>query len=322
MQGFEDRFKDFPDYIIQITRDIWEGRGVARLEDWYASDLIFRMASGIGVGRADVVRGTLATLHEFPDRELLPEDVIWSGSPETGMLSSHRSFCTAHYMNDGQFGPAANQPVTFRAIADCHAKNNQIDDEWLARDQGAICRQLGTTPEDFARGAIAAEGGFETAKRAFTPDQDIAGPYQGRGNTHETGARYADILKSLMNADVAVVQRAYDRACRLSYPSGVEARGHAPAEQFWIGLRSALPDAQFSIEHQIGMDGSDLSPRSAIRFSLKGKHDGLGMFGQPTGAEVYVMGFAHAYFGPWGLREEIVVFDETAIWKQILMHKG
>lgn len=322
MQGFEDRFADFPDYIIQITHDIWEGRGIARLDDWYGENLIFRLSSGIGVGRGEVRNGTLATLHEFPDRALLAEDVIWSGTPEAGMLSSHRSLCTAHYMNDGQFGVAANQPVTFRAIADCHAKNNQIDDEWLARDQGAICRQLGISPEEFARAAIAREGGVEHAKRPFTPDQDIAGPYQGRGNAHEAGQRYAEILQNLMRADVATVQRDYDRACRLSYPGGVEARGHAQAERFWIGLRSAFPNADFTIEHQIGMDGNDLSPRAAIRFALHGAHDGLGMFGAPTGAEVYVMGFAHAYFGPWGLREEIVVLDETSVWKQILLQKG
>ena len=65
-----------------------------------------------------------------------------------------------------------------------------------------------------------------------------------------------------------------------------------------------------------------LGPRAAIRWSLHGKHDGWGAFGTPSGAEVYVMGFAHADFGPWGLRREYVVFDETAIWKQILLHKG
>ena len=42
----------------------------------------------------------------------------------------------------------------------------------------------------------------------------------------------------------------------------------------------------------------------------------------PTGAEVYVMGVSHAEFGPRGLRREFVLFDETAIWKQIVMQTG
>ena len=44
MQGFDPRWKDFPDYIIGITEEIWEGRGVAALHDYYAPDLMFRMA--------------------------------------------------------------------------------------------------------------------------------------------------------------------------------------------------------------------------------------------------------------------------------------
>ena len=34
------------------------------------------------------------------------------------------------------------------------------------------------------------------------------------------------------------------------------------------------------------------------------------------------MGISHAEFGPRGLRREYVVFDETAIWKQIAMITG
>ena len=65
-----------------------------------------------------------------------------------------------------------------------------------------------------------------------------------------------------------------------------------------------------------------MPPRAAVRWTLKGKHDGLGLFGKPSGAELYLMGISHAEFGPWGLRREYVVFDETAIWKQIILKTG
>jgi hypothetical protein len=89
-----------------------------------------------------------------------------------------------------------------------------------------------------------------------------------------------------------------------------------------LGLRASFPSAEFRIDHQIGNEDAMLGPRAAIRWSLHGKHDGWGRFGPPSGAEVYVMGFSHADFGPWGLRSETVVLDTVAIWKQILMHKG
>jgi hypothetical protein len=322
MAGFDPKWTNFPDYIIGITQEIWEGRAVGSLHRYYAEDIIVRMPSGISRGNHAVIAGTTSTLAEFPDRALLTDDIVWSGTPETGMLSSHRISCTATHSNDGIFGQATGCKVAFRAIADCHARNNVIDDEWLARDQGAICRQLGIEPVDFARALIDREGGLELAKRPFTPDQDLPGPYSGSGNDNQWGHRYAEILKAIMAANFDMIARNYDRACRLHYPDGVEARSIAPAETFWMGLRAAFPSATFAIDHQIGNEDPMLGPRAALRWSLRGSHDGWGIFGEPTGADIYVMGFCHADFGPWGLRSETVVFDTVAIWKQILLHKG
>ena len=52
-----------------------------------------------------------------------------------------------------------------------------------------------------------------------------------------------------------------------------------------------------------------------------------GPFGPPTGAYVHVMGMAHAEFGALVtgqplIRREYALIDETAIWKQILLHTG
>jgi hypothetical protein len=70
------------------------------------------------------------------------------------------------------------------------------------------------------------------------------------------------------------------------------------------------------------MEGGMMSPRAAVRWSLDGVHDGWGAFGPPTGAPVHIMGMAHAEYGPWGLRRECALWDEIAIWKQILLHTG
>ena len=61
---------------------------------------------------------------------------------------------------------------------------------------------------------------------------------------------------------------------------------------------------------------------AALRWSLDGTHDGWGSFGRPTGARVHVMGMSHAEFGPWGMRREFALYDEIAIWKQILLATG
>ncbi|NNK65595.1 MAG: SnoaL-like domain-containing protein [Rhodobacteraceae bacterium] len=320
MRGFDDRWADFPDYILGITREIWEERGLGdKMRDYYAPEVIMRMPGGVSLGETAATTATVAHLHEFPDRQLLGEDVIWSGSPEEGMLSSHRILSTATHTGDGAFGPATGAKLTYRAIADCYAKDNQISDEWLIRDNGAVVRQLGHNPETWARAEVEAGRGGTP----FTPETDVDGPYQGRGNDGASGATYAGYLERLMTSEFSLIPSAWDRACHLEYPGAQTGHGHAAADAFWLGLRAAFPSAEFTVHHVIGReDDPMMPPRAAVRWSLWGKHDGWGAFGAPSGAQVYVMGISHAEFGPWGLRREWVLFDETAIWKQIIMATG
>ncbi len=322
MKGFDQRWQEFPDYIIGITKEIWEDRGIDTLYHYYAPDIVVRSPPSVATGNKGVIAATMANLSEFPDRTLLGEDVIWSGTPEEGMLSSHRLLSTATHLGNGVYGKATGKKLVYRIIADCHAINNQINDEWLIRDQGAIVRQMGLEPADYARDLIDKEGGPEKCVKPLCPENDLEGPYMGRGNDNEWGQQYGDILTRIMGADLAVIPKKYDRACQLEYPGGQTAHSYPAADRFWMGLRASFPSAEFTIDHQIGRDDEMMPPRAAIRWSLFGKHDGWGAFGAPSGAEVYILGACHAEFGPWGLRREYVLFDETAIWKQIVLKTG
>lgn len=320
--GFDPEWKDFPDYIIGITKEIWEDRRINSLHHYYSDDIVVRTPASVVVGNKGVIAATMATLAEFPDRTLLGEDVIWSGDEHTGFLSSHRLFSTATHAHDGVYGKASGKALQYRIIADCAAKNNTIYDEWLIRDQGAIVRQLGLAPEAYARDQIEHEGGAEQCIQPLTPANDIAGPYTATGNDNPVGQRYADIVTRIMGAGMSAIPEHYDRACVLEYPGGISAHSHSAADQFWMGLRASFPSATFSLHHVIGREDPQMPPRAALRWSLHGKHDGWGSFGRPTGAQVYVLGMCHAEFGPWGLRREYVMFDETAIWKQLVLQTG
>ena len=118
------------------------------------------------------------------------------------------------------YGKASGKTIRYRIVADCHARDNRIDDEWIIRDQGAIVRQLGWEPAGYARHQITSEGGPDACVRPFAPETDRPGPYAGRGNDNEWGERYADVLTRIMAADMAAVAAEYDRACRLEYAPG------------------------------------------------------------------------------------------------------
>lgn len=323
MAGFAPEFATPEDYIIGITKQIWEDRDIAALTQLYAPTIPVRSPSSVVVGNTGVIAATMATLAEFPDRTLLGEDVIWCDAPaEGGFLSSHRILSTATHTGSGAYGAATGKRLRYRIIADCAARANQIYDEWLIRDQGAIVRQMGWDAKTFAADQIAREGGPDRCTRPFTPAIDIAGPYQGRGNTHPAGHRYAAILTAIMSANLAAIPRDYDRAVQLELPGGRTEHGTEAADAFWLGLRAAFPNASFAIHHQIGRDDAHSPPRAALRWSLTGKHDGWGSFGAPSGADVHIMGLSHAEFGPRGLKREFVLIDETAVWKQILLKTG
>lgn len=314
MKGFDPRYADLPDFILKCTAQIWEGRDIAALSWHYGENLVVRTPAGISQGNGAGKVNTMATLTEFPDRQLLGEDVIWCGDDQSGFLSSHRIVSTATHLG-GAFGPATGCQVKFRTIADTFCRENRVWDEWLIRDNGAIAVQLGQTAKTAAQAQI--DSG--DLSLPLTPNTDVVGPYVGKGNDNEWGQKHAELLRQLMNAEFDAIDSNYDRACHLALPCGVEAHGTSAAKEFYIGLRSAFPSASFKIEHQIGHHDPLLSPRSAIRWSLTGKHEGFGRYGPPTGADVHVMAVSHVEFGPWGLRRETTLIDDIAIWKQILL---
>ncbi len=327
MQGFSDRFADAPDFILKITEEIWEGRDLRSLDHYYAPDLPMRFPSGLVRGNKAVIDGTLATLAEFPDRQLLGEDVIWSDDGKGGFLSSHRILTTGTHLGHGAFGAPTGKRFEIRAIADCAARDGTIYDEWLVRDVGGIARQLGWDPIDYARRLIDREGGPDSATRPFTPADDVDGGYASRGNDSEWGRRLADILARIMDKDMAAIRAEYDRAVRTEHPGAQGGWSWDFAERAWMALRSAFPSAKFEVHHVMGREDPMMPPRAAVRWSLDGTHDGFGAFGPPTGAPVHIMGITHADFGTLGaaapkLRREFTLWDEISIWKQILLHTG
>jgi len=319
MPGFDPKFETPEGYIIAMTREIWEGRGVEELDHYYSPDIPVRYPGGFTIGNKPVIDATWSTLDEFPDRQLLGEDVIWSDDGQGGFLSSHRIISTATHQGDGAFGPATGTQLVFRTIADCAARENTIYDEWLVRDVGAMVRQLGLTPREFAAQQIKTEGGAASAVAPLTPATSPPAVYTGTGNDHQIGQHYGDVLTAIAMGDDSHVEATWDRAVQLELPGGVTAFGWQPLRSFWTELRRALPDATLSIEHQTGRDDPGLGERAALRWWYSGTHTGDGIFGPATSAPVHIMGISHAEFGPWGLRREWVVFDEVAVWKQILL---
>lgn len=323
MKGFDPEFTSVPDYILKSTRRIWEERGMARIRDYYSSDNIVRTAMGLTQGIDSVIAATNATLHQFPDRRLLGEDVIWTGDDETGCYySSHRIVSPMHHNGHGMFGPPTGKRVKARTIADTVLRAENICEEWLVRDHGAIVRQLGGDVGEFAAQSIAAELERGRQPEVFTPELDVEGSYVTPVETSEHALMYAATLESIWRSDCRVIDANYNEAVALELPGGFTESGKAEATQFWMGLISAVPDARFSVDHLIGRDDPGHPLRVAARWSVQGTHDGPGPFGDPSGAPIYILGISHAEVIDRQIVREWVLIDELAIHRQIRLFKG
>ena len=318
---FNERWPDFRDYIVDITREIWDYREILKLHEYYAPDVIVRRPSGVTRGVDQVIRETYEAVSQTPDRGAGAEDVIWSRDETGHFHSSHRCCDRSVHGVDDVFGKATNTRLRYWLVADCAAQDGVIDDEWLVSDTGGLVRQLGWQPRDFARHLIDMEGGTDKASRPLTSATDPAGPYKGTGNDNEWGVRYAEMLTAAMAGDLSALLRGHDAQSHQVYAGGRQGNGPDDANGFWAGLRASFPRARFTICHRVGRHDPLLSPRAALRWTLEGRHEGWGLFGRPTGTEVYVLGISHAEFGPWGLRREWALFDEVQVWKQILLHE-
>jgi len=319
MKGFDKKYKDFPDFILKITQQIWEEKDVESIAKFYTDDIPVRSPFGITYGNKPVIEATYSTLKEFPNRQLLGEDVIWNGNDETGYHSSHRILSKGTHLGDGSYGKPSGKNIYYRVIADCACKNNQVYDEWIVRDQGAMVRQLGYSPKEFAQKIIEIEGGIDKAKSLFDSKSDKKSNYKPMSvKSDSVGKKYSTILKNIFLSEYEF--KDYDRSSNIFWPGNKIGHGREDVMRFWNSLKNIFSNIKFSIEHIGYLEEPDKNPKASIRWFLEGKHVNESKeYGKETNSNLFIMGISHVEFGNYGINREWVLFDEVAIWKQIIM---
>ena len=322
MKGFDKKYKDFPDYILKITKQIWEGKDVDSIGEFYTDDIPVRSPFGITYGNKPVIEATYNTLKEFPNRQLLGEDVIWNGNDDKGYHSSHRILSKGTHLGDGFYGKPTGKDIYYRVIADCACKDNQVYDEWIVRDQGAMVRQIGYTPKEFAQIMIDKEGGLEKAKKLFDKNDIKPSDYQPEKIKKDSaGQKYSEILSKVFEEDYDFND--YNRASSIYWPGNKLGHGREDISKFWNSLKDIFTDIKFTIEHVGYLDESNKNPRASIRWFLEGVHSNDSEdYGKKTNSKLFIMGINHVELNQDGVIREWVLFDEVAIWKQILMNNN
>ena len=62
MKGFDKKYKSFPDFILEITKQIQEGKDVNSIAVFYTKDIPVRSPFGVTYGNKSVIDATYACL--------------------------------------------------------------------------------------------------------------------------------------------------------------------------------------------------------------------------------------------------------------------
>lgn len=318
-----DGYATLPDYILGITERIWEQRGIHLIRRWYAPDCVMLTPAGILRGAEAVVQGTLETLHSFPDRQLLGEDVIWSDDGAArGLLSSHRVRSTMTHAGDGLFGPPTGRRVETLTVADCLVQDGVIAEEWLVRDQAGIALQLGLDPAEHARRLAerdAAPWHLEMAAAVRRGEPEAHAVRQPHWAAEATAAMLEAVFNEARLSDLTGL---HDRAVALVLPGNRHLAGLPALDRFLIGYLAAFPGARLVVDHAIALEEPGRPVRVALRWRLAGPHAGFGAFGPPSGAEVLVLGITQAEFAGARIHRAWWLVDELSLHRMIARHRG
>jgi len=322
MKNFSPEFKSPEQYIIDITYKIWEERGVGKIRDWYAADGPVRTPHGVTDSVEAVVQSTLETLHEFPDRQLLPEDII-IGNTDEGFLSSHRIRSTATHSDDGFFGVATNRPIMMLTIADCLCRDNQVVEEWLVRDQAGMALQLGRDPVEIgiALGKRKPEA-YNVGNAAMTNRWADPEGITSIGNK-EISNQIIKTYDAIWNdKNLNSMDENYDRAIRLEGPSGFLSYGRFRTGSLFDSILASIPDGRLEPHYIIVKQETEKAVRVALRWSYCGTHKGRRRYGTPSGVPLALLGISHFELRKGKIVNEWLLLDETAIYAQIAAHQS
>ena len=319
--GFEPVYRDFVDYIMRCTHRIWEEKNIGLCRTHYSTDCVMHTLAGPAIGAETVVQGTISALGMSSDRQVIGEDVIWSQDPDGRLYSSHRITGQMTHMSDDEtLGPATFRGTGATTIADCACLENRIVEEWLVRDNWRAVAQTGGDPWAVARAQAINDREGDPARHRWRSDA-IAAMRERVDVTiaHDhAAASPAEMLALALRTDL------YGDAAQFLSPA-VEVRWpsmrHGFGRGYWIGcatqLRAMLHDVALLIDHAAARPLPHGDVAVALRWSLAGRHAGRGAWGPPTGREILIMAISHFRLREGAIVEDITVFDELAVLRQL-----
>lgn len=321
LEGFEPVYRDIVDYIIRCTHRIWEEKNVGLCRTHYGDDCVMHTLAGPSCGIELVTQNTVGSLSSYADRVVIGEDVIWSEDAPGEYYSSHRITSRAtHFGDEPMIGPATMRANGVTTIADCKVIANRIVEEWLVRDNATALWQVEANPRVIATAAAEADKVGEQARHGWRTEAIVATRTLSdvEIETGHPAAPFASMLRSALIDDLYGDAAAKLSPCaEIRWPS----RRHGFGRGFWVGclmqLSNAMHNRAFRCEHVAARPLPNGDIAVALRWSLAGFHNGTGVWGDPSGRELWLLAVSHYRIRAGLAIEDATVFDEVSMLRQI-----
>ena len=314
------------DYILRITREIWEDRNPELVMRYYGPEARVHMLGGIMRGAAEVTENTRAMQAAFPDRLVIGEDVVCSPLEDGAWLSSHRIRSPMTSRGENAYGPATGRRVTTCVFADCVVRDGMITKEWLVRDNLSLVRQLGLDAREVAQREAERSHPAEhlrwladERKRVLDvplPPADAASP----DPQQDPWGFARKVLSGLWQGPSDLCEVAYAPYAVLS-DSDREVAGASEIFSHYATLRESLKVLRLSVDH------AGLQPRGeggctlAARWTAAAEHT-QEFEGLPAArAPLFIMGVTHWWLSGGRVAREWTILDRLALMEQILRHR-
>jgi len=324
MAGFDDEFTDIVDYILRITYRIWEGKQIGLCYDYYSTDCPVYTMAGITIGAEEVTQNTLITLGSFPDRTLVAENVIWGGNDIDGYHTSHLIKTSMSNLGASDMGPATAHSATFLVIAHCIVKDNKIIEEWLVRDNYALTEELGFDVHQVALKKASEplqqrleDWNQSELSRVIKTVTHERRPFVGSRSIDSTGF-IAAMLQNVWNARLlGDVFQSYSKDARLHCTRNKVLLGCEQIAAFYAQLIGTITQLKFSFDYCCAITNDGGGQDVAVRWTIAGTHGGPGLYGEPTGTPLLILGESQYRIIDGLITEEWTIFDELSILVQI-----
>lgn len=325
LPGFDQRYVDIVDYIIRITHRIWEEKDIGYIYETYRHNSHVHDDVGLQYGRDKIVADTVHTINAFPDVRLFGDEVIWAADDSGTFHTSHRVTKVAHNTGYSRWGTPTGRKVVSWTIANCVARANEIVEEWVLYNTGAILSQLGFDLPTLAR-TLANQTGPTALVGSPTGELERLagqGPPRHLPAAESVGFDLDDFVRRVHHytwnwRNLSAIDRAYAENVHYHGATGRELYGRGQIKSFVLSMLAMFPDLVMHVDDVYWMGNQADGFAASVRWSALGTHRGNGIYGPPTGRQVLIWGLTQYSILNERIVEEWTVFNEFEVLQQLL----